>query len=73
MTMGDIDGQIDDQINPHIYQSEYPALLEALVPDRVAQRKEDDIVIIDPLILSYYQHKYGIITTPATIISLSSN
>lgn len=27
MTMGDIEGQIEDQINPHVYKEEHPSLL----------------------------------------------
>lgn len=73
MTMGDIEGQIEDQINPHIYQEEHPALLWVLTPEIIAYWTKDTLVIIDPLIKAYYIHQYGEISTDATIVVLETN
>jgi hypothetical protein len=73
MTMGDIEWQIEDQINPHIYQEEHPALLEILTPELVSSRTKDTLVIVDLLIRSYYNHHHKS-SSPyiATIIPLSN-
>lgn len=72
MTMGDIEWQIEDQINPHVYQEEYPALLEILNPDIVSSWTKDSLIIIDPLIRSYYNNQYTPWQNTAIIISLSN-
>ena len=73
MTMGDIEGQIEDQINPHIYQEEHPPVLWILTPDIVSLWTKDTLVILDPLVVSYYTHLYGEMTTPWHIIILDVN
>lgn len=73
MTMGDIEGQIEDQINPHIYQEEHPPLLIILTPELVAHWTKDTLVIVDPLIKAYYIHQHGEIVTDATIVVLETN
>jgi hypothetical protein len=70
MTMGDIEWQIEDQINPHVYQEENPALLEILTPELVASWTKDTLVIIDPLILAYYNHQNGEIITDGIVLIL---
>lgn len=70
MTMGDIDWQIEDQINPHVYQEEHPALLWVLTPELVAHWTKDTLVVVDPLIKAYYIHQHGEISTDATMVLL---
>jgi hypothetical protein len=70
MTMGDIDGQIEDQINPHLYWQEHPASLGSLTPDMVSLRNSQTMVIINPLVRTYYTHQHGDIMTDATILIL---
>jgi hypothetical protein len=70
MTMGDIEGQIEDQINPHVYQQEHPPLLSALQPAMIANWTKDTLVIIDPLIKAYYIHQHGEFTTIANVVVL---
>jgi hypothetical protein len=72
MTMGDIEGQIEDQINPHIYQEEHPVLLESLTPDMVSSWKNTTLVIVDPLIKAYYTHQHGEIITQAHVVALEN-
>jgi hypothetical protein len=72
MTMGDIEGQIEDQINPHIYQEEHPVLLESLTPDMVSSWKKSTLVIVDPLIKAYYTHQHGEIITQAHVVVLEN-
>lgn len=72
MTMGDIEGQIEDQINPHVYQEEHPALLRVLTPEIIAHWTKDTLVVIDPLIKAYYTHQYGEISTQAKIVALEN-
>lgn len=70
MTMGDVDGMLDDQINIHRYQEEHPVALGQLTPEQVAQWPSDALVVVDSLILAEYEHLYGKITTQATLIAL---
>lgn len=70
MTMGDIEWQIEDQINPHVYREEHPSLLKSLTPEIVQSRDEKTLVVIDKLMVEYYTHTYGKITTQANIIVL---
>ena len=73
MTMGDIEWQIEDQINPHIYQEEHPPLLKTLTPGLISSWTKDTLVIIDPLIKAYYIHQHGEISTDATMVVLETN
>lgn len=68
MTMWDIEWQIEDQINPHIYQEENSALLKNLNPDKVFLWNKDEIIILDKLVYFYYSYKYDKLNTEATII-----
>ena len=69
MTMWDIEWQIEDQINPHVYREEHQTYLNTLTPEIVQSRDKDTLVILDRLIVSYYTHQYGdIITVGKTII-----
>lgn len=70
ITMGDIEGQIEDQINPHIYREEHPVYLTSLTPDIVSAWTKDDLVIVDGNLMSYYEAKYGKIESEAKIIVL---
>jgi len=70
ITMGDIEGQIDDQINPHIYREEYPIYLTTLTPELVTQWKSDDLVVIDQLLYDYYLSKFGPLLTSAKFLIL---
>jgi hypothetical protein len=70
MTMGDIEGQIGDQINPHIYQEEHPTLLATLTSEIILSWTVDTLVVLDPLIHAYYIHQHDKIVTDAKIILL---
>lgn len=70
LTMGDIEGQVEDQINPHVYQEEYPALLKILTPDSVSLWDGDTLVILDPIIQAYYTNQYGDMASDACIVTV---
>ncbi len=70
MTMWDIEWQIEDQINPHVYREEHPTHLQSLTPAIVQSRDKDTLVIIDRLIVAYYTHQYGKLVSDAKIIIL---
>ena len=70
MTMGDIEWQIEDQINPHVYREEHSSVLNTLTPENTKSRDQNTLVIIDKLIMEYYIHTYGKIITQAKIIVL---
>lgn len=72
VTIGDIEWQIEDQINPHVYQSEHIPLLQTLTPELTSLWDADTLVILDPLLQSYYIHQYGDLSTDAHIIVLAS-
>ena len=68
LTMGDVEGQIEDQINPHTYREEHPVHLTTLTPEIVASWESTDLVIIDQLIHEYYVTQHGTISTDAKIV-----
>ena len=68
--MGDIEGQIEDQINPHIYREEHPVYLTSLTPDIVNTWTKDDLVIVDENLMSYYEAQYDKIKSDAKIVVL---
>ena len=70
ITMGDIEGQIEDQINPHIYREEHPVYLTSLTPDIVNTWTKDDLVIVDENLMSYYEAQYDKIKSDAKIVVL---
>ena len=59
ITMGDIEGQDPDQINPHVYREEHPVSLTSLTPEVVSQWKDTDLVILDKVVYDYYVAQYG--------------
>lgn len=68
LAIGEVDGQIEDQINPHVYREEHPVALHVLTPELVKQWSVDDLIIVDSLLLAYYTGQYGELVTPATVI-----
>jgi hypothetical protein len=70
MLIGDIEWQIEDQINPHIYREEHPAHLDSISPEMVALWTSETLVIVDPLIYAYYIHHHGWFVTDAKILVL---
>lgn len=70
LTMWDIAGQSENQINPHIYREEHPVYLTTLTPEIVSSWMKNDLVIIDQLVLDYYLSQYGEVKSEAKIIVL---
>ena len=68
ITMGDIEGQDPDQINPHVYREEHPVSLTSLTPELVSQWKDTDLVILDKVIYDYYVAQYGAVKSDAKIM-----
>ncbi len=71
LTMGDVEGQIEDQINPHIYREEHPVYLTTLTPELVSQWKDNDLVIVDKLLYDYYVSQYSEVNSEAKLVVLN--
>lgn len=70
LTMGDIEGQIEDQINPHVYREEHPLHLHSLTPEIVESWSSEDLIVIDTIMSDYYESQYWLISSPAKIFVL---
>ena len=70
LTMGDIEGQIEDQINPHVYREEHPVYLSSLTREIVQSWTSEDLVVLDSLLVDYYQSHNGALVSDAQIVIL---
>ena len=70
ITMGDIEGQVEEQINPHVYREEHPVYLTTLTPELVGQWKDNDLVLVDQVLYDYYVSQYGVVKSDAKVIVL---
>ena len=70
LTMGDIEGQIEDQVNPHVYREEYPVYLSILTYEIVQSWTSEDLIVLDSLLVDYYQSQNGVLVSDAKIVIL---
>ena len=59
LTLGDVGGVMEDQINPHRYREEHPAKLAILTPEIVQDWTEDDLIVLDATILAFYEAQHS--------------
>lgn len=70
LALGDVEGLVDDQINPHVYREEHPVYLDTLTPELVTSWTDQDLVLVDQTLWTRYTTHYPDAPSLATLLVL---